>query len=152
MELPLRNFGFIPFLLAAVCAALAGEPEPSRGTLVIEVDGLRSGKGMVLAAVFDVPDGFPVDETKSVVKKKGIIEGERSRIVFEALPHGDYAAAVLHDENDNERIDRHWYGLPREGYAVSNNIRSRLRSPAFDDAVFTHEADTTAVNIHIQYP
>jgi uncharacterized protein (DUF2141 family) len=63
-------------------------------------------------------------------------------IVFDVAP-GTYAAAAHHDANANGKVDTNFLGIPREGYAVSNDPRPRFRAPRFSEAQVTITGDTT---------
>ena len=52
-----------------------------------------------------------------------------------ALPRGDYALAVIHDENGNARLDT-IAGIPREGFGFSRNPPIRFGPPRFAAARF----------------
>ena len=39
------------------------------------------------------------------------------------LPAGNYAVQVMHDENENNKLDTNFMGMPIEGYGFSNNPR-----------------------------
>lgn len=58
---------------------------------------------------------------------------------FRNVPKGNYAAAALHDEDDDKKMTKNVLGLPTEGYAASRNAhRGVLGPPRWDEAVFTH--------------
>jgi uncharacterized protein (DUF2141 family) len=64
-------------------------------------------------------------------------------IVIAGLPDGVYGVVVLHDENKNQRLDRNWFGKPKEQWGMSNNPTARLSAPAFERARFMLEGDKT---------
>ena len=53
---------------------------------------------------------------------------------------------VLHDENDNQRMDFEDNGMPKESYGMSNNPRS-FGPPIFDDAKFDVDKDDVKLSI-----
>ena len=73
----------------------------------------------------------------------------RSHFAVEAPP-GDYALSVIHDENGNGRLDTR-LGIPREGFAFSNNPRIWFGPPSFTAARFTLSANGTALNVRMNY-
>jgi uncharacterized protein (DUF2141 family) len=50
--------------------------------------------------------------------------------VFDELPSGACAVAVVHDENGNGRLDKNSLGIPTEGYDVPNNRTFAARESA----------------------
>ena len=66
------------------------------------------------------------------------------------LPPGRYAAIVIHDEDDNGRLDTNPMGVPGEGYGVSNDARGFLSAPSFEPAaIAVGDADIATVD---RYP
>ncbi|MFY0591524.1 DUF2141 domain-containing protein [Roseivirga sp.] len=109
-------------------------------TITVTVDGLRNEDGYVMVALFNGETEFPSDDafkTKSVAVEEGAIE-----IVFEEVPKGEYAIAVMHDENGNEELDFNSYGMPLEGYGFSNEAQGEMGPPDFDDAAFEVTEDS----------
>ena len=72
--------------------------------LDVEVDNLRSAKGMVRVCLTADPDNFPacVDDARAVTRS---VPAGVHALRFDGLPHGDYAVAVIHDENGNDKLD-----------------------------------------------
>ncbi len=60
---------------------------------------------------------------------------------FEGVPHGTYALAVIHDENDNGKLDT-FMGMPREGFGFSRNPGIGFGPPRFTSASFDVVAAT----------
>ena len=60
----------------------------------------------------------------------------RVEVVFEDVAPGRYGIVVLHDENENRKIDRNFIGLPKEGWGMSNNPRPGFSAPNFEAAAF----------------
>ena len=74
------------------------------------------------------------------------------RYTFENLPYGDYAIAIYHDRNSNERLNRGLFGMPEEGYGFSNDAPANLGPADFDDAVFALDSTDTTIHIKMRYP
>ncbi|MBI2014291.1 MAG: DUF2141 domain-containing protein [Candidatus Rokubacteria bacterium] len=64
---------------------------------------------------------------------------------------GLYAVAVYHDENGNGKFDRRWFGLPAEGFGVSNNPKFTLRAPSHAEAAFQVGRGLAVVEISLRY-
>jgi len=67
------------------------------------------------------------------------------------LPPGRYAVQAYHDENDNRRVDRMIFGLPKEGIGFSNDARISLGPPKFLDAAFSHGGDGQVIALRMRY-
>ena len=53
------------------------------------------------------------------------------------------AAVVLHDENENMKLDRNFLGVPKEGWGMSNNPKALAKAPEFGRARFVFDGDMT---------
>jgi len=69
-------------------------------------------------------------------------------VTFEELKPGKYAVMVMHDENDNGKLDSNILGIPKEGYGFSNNPNV-MRRPTFDEAMIEMAAEDKAITINI---
>ncbi|MGB3181072.1 MAG: DUF2141 domain-containing protein [Cyclobacteriaceae bacterium] len=122
------------------------------GRIRLMVENLRNDAGMVRVVLFNSEDGFPGKHEKGwkVVNVKA--EQPVTMVTFDKVPHGVYALAVLHDENENGRMDTNFVGMPKEGYGVSNNAKaSMFGPPLYDDAVFMLDAEEISLNISLVY-
>jgi len=79
------------------------------------------------------------------------IEQKRVSVTFSDLRPGVYAVAVLHDENENSKMDFNLLGMPLEGYGFSNDASALFGPPSFKDAAFTLKARPSAVSIKTRY-
>ena len=62
-------------------------------------------------------------------------EDGRFTAVFSAIPEGDYAVVVVHDANDNKKLDSGFLGFGAESFAYSNGASNPLFGRArFEDA------------------
>ena len=104
------------------------KPEAKLGTLVIEFDGLANDKGEVLAGLYNEAKKFP-KENQALRNLKAKPANKKCIIKTDKLPFGDYALAVMHDENKSGNMDYNVIGLPKEKYGFSNNKRPGLFGP-----------------------
>ena len=112
------------------------------GDLVVEVSGLRNTQGSLALCVTTDPAGFPGCNKASTQR---VIPATQARkpITFTNLPAGTYAVAVIHDENNNGKLDTNFVGIPKEGIAVSNNAVPKFSAPKFKAAGFVLGKDVT---------
>src|SRR6185437_944374 len=127
-------------LLATVPAAAA--------ELRITTRTIRSSNGEILMGLYDNAAGFQraiANAARGLTPDPGRLVGTTIRArrgaqsaVFAELPPGRYAVIVVHDENDNGRLDKNAIGMPTEGYGFSNDAHGFLGSaPSFDAAAIT---------------
>ncbi|HEX7847997.1 MAG TPA: DUF2141 domain-containing protein [Chitinophagaceae bacterium] len=106
--------------------------------LTVSITNLRNDKGHVLISLFKNGDGYPDKPDKAFRKEKLSIKNNKASVVFNDLPAGDYAIAILHDEDDDLRMNKTWLGLPKEGYGFSNNVMGTFGPPSYSKAKFAH--------------
>ncbi len=123
---------------------------PVLGSLVVSIDGFRNDRGHARVAVFDQPSGFPGQE-HALRGTAAKIAGGRVEVRFDSLPVGIYAVAMYHDENDDGVLNKGLFGVPREGYGVSNNVVHARRAASFEEAEIRLEGELTTVEIHVHY-
>lgn len=119
--------------------------------LVVHVDGLRNQKGKVGGAIFTSPDGWPEANEKSFRHAPTNITGKTATLTFDHIPAGNYGVVVLHDENENEHLDRNMVGWPKEGFGFANNPHVGLSAPPFHDAMLHVACPRTETTIHLIY-
>lgn len=117
--------------------------------LHIEVANLRSAKGMIRICLTADPKNFPacIDDTRAVTRS---VPATATAITFGALPQGDYAFAVIHDENGNNKLDT-MFGIPREGFGFSRNPAITFGPPRFTAARFTLGSDADKQQVRMKY-
>jgi uncharacterized protein (DUF2141 family) len=133
------------FLLAQPLLA-----QPS-GKLVVEVNGLRNDKGEVLISLFKGKDGFPGKADKAVQKAKATISGQKAVITFSNVPPGEYALSLMHDEDRDGKLATNMLGIPKEGYAASNNVKNSFGPPKYEDAKFNLEGPEKKLQVSMVY-
>lgn len=115
---------------ALIGAAPVGQPQ----SLSMALEGLRSGKGQMLVCVTRTAQYFP-DCTKDPDKHHFTVPAKAGPMVLGAMAPGDYAIAIIHDENGNGKLDT-FAGIPREGVGFSRNPVLRFGAPSFQSARF----------------
>lgn len=120
-------------------------------SLTIEVNNLRNLKGKVQFALYNKDGSIPDENFKNCYKiLKGVIEKGSSKITFNNIPSGKYAVNILHDENNNGKIDKGFI-LPIEGIGFSNFQSIGLNNrPNFSKASFELK-ENKRINVKVIY-
>src|SRR5947209_12414602 len=81
---------------------IASADPPS--TIVLEVSTFRNRTGMLGCQLYDTQNGFP-DKWPSAanMQQRVAVTGATTSCTFTNMPPGTYAAAVIHDENSNNK-------------------------------------------------
>lgn len=115
-------------------------------SLTIKVENLRNSKGVVQYALYNKEGSIP-DEKYKRYFRKGIreIKNNRSTLTFNDLPAGEYAVSILHDENENGKIDKKFLlPIPSEGVGISNYQSIGFSNrPNFSKASFLVDSSLT---------
>lgn len=123
-----------PLVLATIFAFALPAAHAEAVDLILEVEGARSGKGHVVATLFQDEESFLRHPSKE--KRVEISPGGSALIVFDALPPGDYAVSIFHDADADGELDTGLFGIPSEDVGFSNNARGRFGPAKWNDASF----------------
>jgi len=120
------------------------------GSVRVEIYGITETKGLMSIGLYSNEGVFP-DKGK---EDKGVdveITGQSIVHTFKDVPYGTYSIAIFHDINSNTKLDTNFLGIPKEGYAFSNNRFGAFGTPpGFEDASFEVSGDKT-IKIQIEY-
>jgi uncharacterized protein (DUF2141 family) len=108
----------------------------SAATVRVDVTGFKSTTGEVRCAMFRDPGGFPRDLTRAERRVPAAIKADAATCLFENVAAGPAAVSVIHDANDNKKLDFKFGFIPREGLGWSNNPKVGMRPPSFEAARF----------------
>ena len=128
---------------------LFAQKDSSASSIVVKLNGIKQPAGQVLLSLFNNSEGFPTQPEKAFKWAKAKVTSSSLIISLDGLPYGNYAIAVVQDENENEVLDTNVLGLPIEPYGISNNATGTLGPPTFDNAKFTVTGKRDTVNIEM---
>lgn len=126
----MKKLAFIIGVFFISITAKAQEQELVKVTVTIE--NVLNDNGLILVSLHN-EDTF--------MKGAGVIdladEAKKGEVTltFENVKPGTYAVMVLHDENENNRMDFESNGMPKESYGMSGNAMV-MGPPTFNDAKF----------------
>lgn len=131
----MRKYLFILITLSFIFSAAADTPS---GDITITAQGFENsdGKARILLFSSKNEDSFPSKPDKAYRKKNVLIKNNKITITFKDVPYGNYAVSVHHDENDDDKVNTNWIGIPNEGLGSSNDAKGNFGPPSFDDAKF----------------
>jgi uncharacterized protein (DUF2141 family) len=124
----------------------------STTSLTVVVNGIRNQTGEICLRVYNSEKGFP-DHAKSEVKSGCTkITGNSIKQVFSGLKPGNYAVAVVDDQNGDHKLNKDFFGIPEEGFGISRNpiVSIRTGTPKFKNASLKVDKNTT-INIFLKY-
>lgn len=134
---------------AVLLAAITGTGLAHATDLEVEVQGVASGDGEIMVAVFGDADTWlrkPVAVGKIAAS---VQQGGSVRVVLKDLPEGTVAFSVMHDVNGNGRLDRNGMGMPTEPYGFSNNAAGMFGPPKFEQATLSVQGASQRVAVKL---
>jgi len=137
-------------LMAATIAMCQQATDTSGGyTLKISVSNVNEEGGNIGVLVFNSDKGWPEDRTAAL--KDVIVPAHPGTVLVTIpnLPAADYAVAVLHDVNQNHKMDRNWMSKPKEQWAMSNNPHALIKAPSYSTAKF-HLSGNQTIEVKLQ--
>jgi uncharacterized protein (DUF2141 family) len=140
----------ITMLSLASIAAAADIPD-ARSDVRVLVSTLRNSSGHVICSLFDSEDAYSKLTPAQKVSATPVVP--ETTCVFHNVRPGTYMVSAIHDENDNDKLDKNFFGMPKEGYGVSNNHTYAMHGPSFSESTFTVSGgDAAILSIQLRYP
>ncbi|MHC5609475.1 MAG: DUF2141 domain-containing protein [Nostoc sp.] len=137
--------------LVSISFAKTVNAEPT-ATLTVVVNGIHHKKGEICFRVYPNERGFPMSGNSEDQSGCVKITGSSVTKEFFGLKPGTYAVAVVDDQNGDRKLNKDFFGIPKEGFGISKNptVSIETGTPKFRDASFVVNKNTT-VNITIKY-
>lgn len=96
----------------------------------IRITQIKDMDKPIYLLVFDKPEGFPYDKTKSVFSDI-VTPISPTTIIDTNLKSGEYSIVVYQDINENEKLDRWFFGKPKEPFGINNTLIKPIKAPTF---------------------
>lgn len=116
----------------------------------VNLQGLRSDKGNILICLTEAPTHFPNCSDDPNARRLKMPTAQAAHISFDDLSSGDYAVALIHDENANGKLDVAGI-IPTEGVGFSRNPRLWFSAPKFKSADFPVASAAVQQDIKLKY-
>ncbi|HJK93187.1 MAG TPA: DUF2141 domain-containing protein [Polyangiaceae bacterium LLY-WYZ-15_(1-7)] len=141
-----------PLLVLALAFALPGRApaQEARGVVSLTLTGVEGATGRVACGLYRPEDDWlHRDNFRGVLVD---VRGSRVRCTFRDVPAGRYAISAIHDEDSDGEFDRGVFGIPREGWAASNDAHlGRLGPPRYDAARFDFDGSQLRLTARMRY-
>jgi uncharacterized protein (DUF2141 family) len=98
-------------------------------TLKVSINGFENNKGKLYYQLVDTKE-------KPIKQAAEVIENKQVKVEIKDLSAGKYAVRIFQDENDNKKMDKGMFGIPKEPWGLSNNIKATFGPPKFEDTLF----------------
>ncbi|GLI56350.1 hypothetical protein PM10SUCC1_18640 [Propionigenium maris DSM 9537] len=108
----------------------------------IRVRGIEDRGAPIYLLVFAAEEGFPDDREGGVFSYMATPAEAEGGIEI-PLEEGRYAVTLFQDINGDSRLNKWFFGKPREPYGVSGARRRPLRSPNFENSCINFKSGKT---------
>lgn len=144
---------FFLCLILSICCSQILLAQTKGGDIEVIVNNLQSGReGSLCLILFSSKKGYPDDPAEGETSRVFSIDGQKKEFLLEDIAPGNYVMTLFHDENDNLILDKNIFGIPKEGYGISQNPKSTIFGPPeFQSAIFVHQNDRTRLEIKLFY-
>ena len=129
-------------IFTLVMIGISASPLFAQRKLEVTVKNIKEVKGTVRVALYNNEKDFLEKFVQGKIVK---VAGKEAKVVFENLQPGTYAISAFHDENDNEKLDSGFMGIPTEPYGFSNDAKGTFGPPSFDKAMVRVDQDKVSV-------
>ncbi|HZH07693.1 MAG TPA: DUF2141 domain-containing protein [Lautropia sp.] len=114
--------------------------------LDLKVENVKGTSGHLRVAVY----GSSADYRKTPVKAiKAAAVSDPVSIRIAGLEAGDYAIALFHDRNGNEKLDSNLMGIPTEPYGFSGSTRNLMGPAKWEQARFTVAPEGGTITVRL---
>lgn len=105
-------------LIQIVCGIyLFAEETAEEKKLTVQITNVTSEEGQIILAIYNSSENYDNRIAFQEVKLKPEID----TVIFETnLPDGEYLVMLVHDINNNGKLDTSFIGMPKEPVGLSN--------------------------------
>jgi len=114
-------------------------------SITVNVKNLSPPTGTVEVTLFNSEETFMLDPYRQQSGKSS--ESGEFETVITDLTAGEYAVVVVHDANDNGKLDPGFLGFGGESYGFSNKASSWFGRPDYEDVKIMTDPAGTLVEI-----
>ena len=105
-------------LIQIVCVlSLIAEDAVKEKKLTVEITNVASEDGQIILAIYNSSENYD----KRIAFREVKIQPEIDTVIFETnVPDGEYLVMLVHDINNNGKLDTTFIGMPKEPVGLSN--------------------------------
>ena len=105
-------------LIQIVCGlSLIAEEIVEEKKLTVEITNVTSEEGQIILAIYNSSENYD----KRIAFQEVKLKPEIDTVIFETnVPDGEYLVMLVHDINNNGKLDTSFIGMPKEPVGLSN--------------------------------
>lgn len=105
-------------LIQIVCGiSLFAEETAEEKKLTVQITNVTSEEGQIILAIYNSSENYD----KRIAFQEVKLKPEIDTVIFETnVPDGEYLVMLVHDINNNGKLDTSFIGMPKEPVGLSN--------------------------------
>ena len=105
-------------LIQIVCGIfLFAEETAEEKKLTVQITNVTSEEGQIILAIYNSSENYD----KRIAFQEVKVKPEIDTVIFETnVPDGEYLVMLVHDINNNGKLDTTFIGMPKEPVGLSN--------------------------------
>ena len=105
-------------LIQIVCGIfLFAEETSEEKKLTVQITNVTSEEGQIILAIYNSSENYD----KRIAFQEVKVKPEIDTVIFETnVPDGEYLVMLVHDINNNGKLDTSFIGMPKEPVGLSN--------------------------------
>ena len=117
-----RIFDFKKIVLLVLIQIVYGiflfaEETAEEKKLTVQITNVTSEEGQIILAIYNSSDNYD----KRIAFQEVKLKPEIDTVIFETnVPDGEYLVMLVHDINNNGKLDTSFIGMPKEPVGLSN--------------------------------
>ncbi|MCE2572409.1 DUF2141 domain-containing protein [Motilimonas eburnea] len=118
--------------------------------ITVTINNIANSQGDIRLALFDKGEKFPAAPAmQSLIVTE--FTPPNASATFSDIPMGTYAIAIMHDQDQDEKLGTNFLGIPTEGYGFSNDAEANFGPPPFAEAAFEVDEPASHITINLVY-
>ena len=91
--------------------------------VTIEISEVSPNQGKIIIAIFNSKSGYK----KNIPYKALTVDSTSDTLLIdETLPSGEYVISMFQDENGNGKLDKYFFGIPKEPIGITNFFKKGI--------------------------
>lgn len=120
-------------ILTYLTLLLTGLFMNAQNSVEVRMTGFENNDGSAMIALYDSEANFLNDYLRGEIVS---INKKEASVTFSDIPDGIYAISVVHDEDNNGKLNMVMGFYPSEAIGTSNDAPARFGPPKWEDAKF----------------
>jgi uncharacterized protein (DUF2141 family) len=138
----------IALVILVISTSFQNKDQKSFEMFTVHIKNVKNEKGQLIIAIFDNETDF-LEKPYMTIRTSAV--SPELEVNFENLKYGTYAISIIHDENENDKLDTNLFGVPKEGFGFSNDVMGSFGPPSFEKSKLSWQGNSVPISIKLRY-